>query len=132
MINTTIEIDGEMTDVELFDDMYGYVTSSGADISHYYPLYREDDNDFVVEDVCIVSDPDFMTYESIKINGVEYVRVNWGEAEKSYIKESGLGQTLWTIWHNSGEGTYYNYRSLFFETEDEAQTRADELNAVEG
>jgi hypothetical protein len=129
MINTRIEIDGEIKHVELFDDMYDYVSSSGADISHYYPLHRENDNKFVVESVDIVSDPDLMTYETIEIDGEDYVRVNWGEQEKSYIKESGLGQTLWTIWQNNGKNEYYNYRSLFFETEDEAREKANELNA---
>lgn len=128
MIHTRIEIDGEMKDVELYDDMYDYVTTYGADISHYNPLHREDEEKFVVDDVCIVSDPDFMTYESIEIEGEEYIRVNWGESEKSYIKEAGVGETLWAIWQNNGEGEYYNYRSMFFETEEEAQNKADELN----
>lgn len=43
----------------------------------------------------------------------------------------GLFQTLYTIWQESEPREYPNYKSMFFETEDEAQEKADELNAEE-
>lgn len=128
MINTRIEIEGNDEDVQLFDDMFEYVSEFGSDISHYYPIHRDNDEEYIVESVDICEDPDFITHESIEIDGVEYTRVNWGESEISFIKSSGLYQTLYTIWHNNREGDYYNYKSLFFVSEEEAQSKADELN----
>lgn len=129
MINTRMMIDGIEEDVQLFDDMYDYVTEFGSDISHYYPVHKDDEKPFIVEEVDIEEDPDFITKDSIEIDGIEYIRVNWGEDEISFIKQSGLFQTLYTIWQESEPGEYHNYKSMFFETEDEAQEKADELNA---
>ena len=131
MINTRIIIDGIEEDVQLFENMYDYVTEFGSDISHYNPVYKDDEKTFIVEDVDIIEDPDFITKGSMEIDGVEYVRVNWGEEGISFIAQDGLFQTLYTIWQESEPGEYHNYKSMFFETEDEAQEKADELNAEE-
>jgi len=131
MINTRIIIDGIEVDVQLFENMYDYVTEFGSDISNYNPVYKDDEKTFIVEDVDIIEDPDFIAKGSMEIDGVEYVRVNWGEEGISFIAQDGLFQTLYTIWQESEPREYHNYKSMFFETEDEAQEKADELNAEE-
>jgi len=127
MINTRIEIDGEIKDVLLFDDLFEYVTYFGSDISHY-TIGRDLEEKFIVEEEYLLDDVDFKIGDIIEVNGKEYVNVNWGEEQTSFINDSGYCQDLYSIYQKVGNGEYHNFQSMFFTTEEDAQKKADELN----
>ncbi len=128
MINTRIEIDGTEEEVQLFENMFEYVDYYGSEISHYV-IGRNSEKEFIVDAESFVEDVDFILGDSIEYEGETYTKVNWGEKEESYINEGGLYQTLYSIYKKSEDGEYHNYNSLIFESEEEAQEKADELNA---
>lgn len=127
MINTRIEAHGEEKEVLLFDNMFEYVTYFGSDISHY-TIGRDSEDQFIVEEEYILDDSDLKIDDIIEVNGENYVHVNWGEEEVSLIKESGYCQTIYSIYRKVDDGEYSNFQSMFFENEEDAQKKADELN----
>jgi hypothetical protein len=127
MINTRIEIDGTEEEVQLFENMFEYVDYYGSDITHY-TIGRDSDKEFIVDAESFVEDVDFVLGDSIEYEGETYEKVNWGEEEESYINEKGLYQTIYSIYQKTENGEYHNYNSLIFESEEDAQEKADELN----
>ena len=130
MINTRIEIDGTEEEVQLFEDMFEYVSYYGSDISHYV-LSSDSEENFIIEAENFIDDEDFQIiddYGEYRINEEIYIRVNWGEKEISMIKEDGYDQVLYSIFQKLDDGLYHNYKSLIFSSEEDAQKKADELN----
>ena len=74
--------------------------------------------------------------ETIDIEGVEYTQVNFGETEISYLKATALDKPVYTLIFRTVQvtnGVYlyvYPFDTKIFETEEEAQAAADELNCA--
>jgi hypothetical protein len=72
--------------------------------------------------------------ETIVIDGVEYTQVNFGEDEISYLKTEALDEPVYTLIYRTvliTNGVYlyvYTFDTEIFETEEEAQATADEIN----
>jgi len=72
--------------------------------------------------------------ETIEVDGVEYTQVNFGEDEISYLKTEALDEPVYTLICRTvlvTNGVYlyvYPFDTEIFETEEEAQAEADELN----
>lgn len=71
--------------------------------------------------------------ETIEIDGLEYALVNFGEHEISYLKADVMDKPVYTLIYRTAqitEGVYiYVYPFIeIFETEEEAQVKAEELN----
>jgi hypothetical protein len=72
--------------------------------------------------------------ETILIEDVEYTQVNFGEDEISYLKTEALDEPVYTLIYRTvliTNGVYlyvYPFETEIFETEEEAQAKADELN----
>jgi len=75
--------------------------------------------------------------ETIVIDGVEYTQVNFGEDEISYLKTEALDEPVYTLIYRAvlvTNGIYlyvYPFDTEVFETEEEAQAKADDLNDKE-
>lgn len=73
--------------------------------------------------------------ETILIGGIEYTQVNFGEEEISYLKTEALDEPVYTLIFRTVKitnGVYlyvYPFDTQIFETYEEAQAAADELNA---
>ena len=73
--------------------------------------------------------------ETIVVDGVEYTQVNFGENEINYLKTEALDEPVYTLIYRTVKitnGVYlyvYPFDTQIFETEEEAQAVADELNA---
>ena len=127
MINTRIEIVGEMEEVQIFDSTFEYLDYYDSDISGY-ETQSNTEKKFIAESFKPSDDGDFQIKEDLQVDGTWYTRVNWGEPEICLIPTKDLGAELWTI-YVQGEGNQYsNYGSMIFETEEEAQKKVDELN----
>ncbi|AKB45435.1 hypothetical protein [Methanosarcina vacuolata] len=72
--------------------------------------------------------------ETIVIGGLEYILVNWGEHEISYLKAEAMDKPVYTLIYRTVRvvnGMYlycYSLETEIFETEEAAQAKADELN----
>jgi hypothetical protein len=72
--------------------------------------------------------------ETIEVDGVEYTQVNFGEDEISYLKTEALDEPVYTLIIRTVKitnGVYlyvYPFDTQIFETEEEAQAAANELN----
>lgn len=131
MINTRILINGNEEEIQLFKNMFEYVTHYGSDISHY-SIMLSDDHNFVIDDENFIDDEDFIIGEEINFEGETYIHVNWGEKERSYINEKGLYQILYTIYQKTEEMYFHqhkfqNFKSLIFESEEDAMEKVEEL-----
>jgi hypothetical protein len=114
--------------MKIYDSLFEYLAD--ADISHWrmspwwenkkYKVVKVTLNDIEDEDDCVVG-PD-----TIKINGREYIKINWGEDEQSYVPADSFGEVLYTAYLYDGkhEGVCIGY---FFETYEEAEKAAREL-----
>lgn len=127
MINTRIEIDGNEEEVQLYENMFEYVDYYGSDISNYM-LHVIADKNYVVNGFRPEEDGDFRIRGEYEYNGKPYTHVNWGENEICLIPSSQVSSELYTIYEKEDDNVYHNYQSLIFQTEDEAQKKADELN----
>jgi hypothetical protein len=130
MINTRMEIDGTEEEVQIFDSMFEYLDYYGSDISGY-ETQSNSKKRFIAESFKPSDDGDFHLKEDIQIEGTWYTRVNWGESEICLIPTRDIGAELWTIYVQGEHNQYSNYGSMIFETEEEAQKKADELNEEE-
>jgi hypothetical protein len=72
--------------------------------------------------------------ETIVIDCVKFTQVNFGEDEISYLKTEALDEPIYTLIYRITlvtNGVYlyvYQFDTEIFETEEEAQEKADELN----
>jgi hypothetical protein len=72
--------------------------------------------------------------ETIIIDDIEYTQVNFGEDEINYLKTEALDEPVYTLIHRTVKITngvflyVYPFDTRIFETEEEAQAAADELN----
>jgi hypothetical protein len=70
----------------------------------------------------------------IVVDGIEYTQVNFGEDEISYLKTEALDEPIYTLIYRTvriTNGVYlyvFPFNTQIFETEEEAQAAADELN----
>jgi hypothetical protein len=156
---THIDING--FEVQLFEKMYDYVCnvdfSNYADEEVDISSYAEGDAEaslpnVLVRKVELFENVNFligMPYEkqlaeygcefpeTIVIDGVEYTQVNFGEDEISYLKTEALDEPVYTLIYRTvliTNGVYmyvYPFDTEIFETEEEAQAKADELNDYE-
>jgi hypothetical protein len=75
--------------------------------------------------------------ETIEVDGVEYTQVNFGEDEINYLKTEALDEPVYTLIYRTVLITnrvylyVYPFDTEIFETEEEAQEKADELNDKE-
>jgi hypothetical protein len=148
-MQTHIDING--FEVKLFEKMYDYVYS--ADFSNYADeevdasAFSEYDAESMLPNVLVrkinlyenvnflvgaVNDNELP--ETIVIDGVEYTQVNFGEDEISYLKTEALDEPVYTLIYRTvliTNGVYlyvYPFDAEIFETEEEAQAKADEIN----
>ena len=146
---TQIDING--FEVQLFEKMYDYVCS--ADFSNYADeevdasAFSKYDAESMLPNVLVrkidlyrnvnflvgaVNDNELP--ETIVIEGVEYTHVNFGEDEISYLKTEALDEPVYTLIYRTVlviNGVYlyvYPFETEIFETEEEAQAKADEMN----
>jgi hypothetical protein len=155
---TVIDING--FEVQLFEKMYDYICndnfSNYADEEVDALAFAEDDVEAslpkvlvrkinLYEDVnFLLGEPDakqidehgFEFPETIEVDGVEYTQVNFGEDEISYLKTEALEEPVYTLIHRTVQitnGVYlyvYPFDTEIFETEEEAQAKADEMNII--
>jgi hypothetical protein len=154
----TNKIDISGIEIQLFEKMYDYVCnadfSNYADEEVDASAFREDDAEVclpkaLVRKINLYEDINFLLGcphakqidkygfelpETIEIDGKEYTQVNFGENEISYLKTEALGEPVYTLIHRTVQitnGVYlyvYPFDTQIFETEEEAQAAADELN----
>jgi len=112
--------------MKIYDSLSAYL--SDADISHWrmspwwenkkYKVVKVTLNDIEDEDDCVIG-PDIH-----KINGREYIKINWGEDEQSYVPVSSFGETVYTAYLYDGkQGVCIG---CFFKTYKEAEKAARE------
>jgi hypothetical protein len=149
---THIDING--FEVQLFEKMYDYIHN--VDFSNYADeevdasAFSEYDAESMLPNVLVriinlyenvnflvgeVNDKELP--EAIVIDGVEYTQVNFGEDEISYLKTEALDEPVYTLIYRTvliTNGVYlyvYPFDTEIFETEEEAQEKAEELNCNE-
>jgi hypothetical protein len=153
---TQIDING--FEVKLSDKMYDYVcnvdfsnyTDEEVDVSSFAKgeaeaslpnvLVRKinlyEDVNFLI---CMPHEKQMAEYgcefpETIVTDGVEYTQVNFGEDEISYLKTEALDEPVYSLIYRTvlvTNGVYlyvHPFYTEIFETEEEAQAKADELN----
>jgi hypothetical protein len=155
---TRIEING--FEVQLFEKMYDYVCnvdfSNYADEEVDVSSYEKGDAEaslpkVLVRKINLYEDVNFligMPYskqiskygsefpETIEFKGVEYTQVNFGEDEISYLKTEALDEPVYTHIYRTVKitnGVYlyvYPFDTEVFETEEEANIKAYELNCT--
>jgi hypothetical protein len=90
--HTTTETEAQnRTEPTLYDSMHDYVQD--ADISHYEHGNADKDAPEILIEAFQPSDDDSFGIDwddAITRTGVDYVRVSWGEPEKSYLRVSAL------------------------------------------
>jgi hypothetical protein len=150
IMTTQIDING--VEVQLFEKIYDYA-SRNADFSDYADeevdssAFSEYDAELMLPNVLVrkinlyenvnflvgaVNDNELP--ETIVIDGVEFTQVNFGEDEISYLKTEALDEPVYTLIYRTvliTNGVYlyvYPFDTEIFETEEEAQEKADELN----
>lgn len=149
---TTTQIDINGVDVQLFEKIYDYA-SRNADFSNYadeevdVSSFTEGDAEtslpnVLVRKINLYENVNFLVGavndnelpETIVIEGVEYTQVNFGDDEISYLKTEALDEPVYTLIYRTvliTTGVYlyvYPFDTEIFETEEEAQEKADELN----
>jgi len=133
MKTARIEIDGEMKDVNVFESVFEYTDFYGSDITHYLEDYHEHEDEYTIGSFNLLEDSDFIAdiENPIYLNDPKkaYVSVNWGELDNSYIPLSALYQELYTIYKANDAKDGRTCTGMIFKTENEAQEKADELNA---
>jgi hypothetical protein len=134
MINTRIEIKGEMKKVWIFDSMFEYLATFGSNISGY-TLHVISEDKYIVNGFKPSADSNFHVLDVYEYYGKSYTHVNWGELEICLIPSNQVDEELFTIYKIEGENTYHKYRSYLcrkqsylFRTKCEAQKRVDGLN----
>jgi hypothetical protein len=153
---TKIDIDG--SEVQIYEKMYDYVCNANfshyADEVVDASAYAEHDAEsmlpkVLVRKINLYEDVNFLLGktpakqndengcefpETIDIEGVEYTQVNFGETEISYLKATALDEPVYTLIYRTvliTNGVYlyvYPFETEIFETEEEAQATADEIN----
>ena len=157
-MTTQIDIDG--SEVQIYEKMYDYVCSANfshyADEVVDASAYAEEDEEsklpkVLVRKINLYEDVTFLlgkTHEmktdengcefpeTIDIEGLEYTQVNFGETEISYLKATALDEPVYTLIFRTVKvtnGVYlyvYPFDTEIFETEEEAQAKADEMNII--
>jgi hypothetical protein len=148
-----IQIDINGIEVQIYEKMYDYVCN--ANFSHYADedvdasAFEEDDSEsmfpkVLVRKINLYEDVNFLVGtvhdcefpETIDIDGVEYILVNFGEDEICYLKATAMEEPIYTLIYRIDEkvagGVYmyvYPFEAHIFETEEEAQAAADVMNA---
>jgi hypothetical protein len=149
---TTTQIDINGVEVQLFEKIIDYA-SRNADFSNYADeevdasAFSEFDAESMLPNVLVrqinlyenvnflvgaVNDNELP--ETIVIDGVEYTQVNFGEDEISYLKTEALDEPVYTLIYRTvliTNGVYlyvYPFDTEIFETEEDAQVEADEIN----
>jgi hypothetical protein len=113
---------------KIYDSLFEYLAD--ADISHWRmsPWWEEKNYRVVEVTLYDIEDEDMCVWpdDTIKINGREYVKINWGEDEESYIPTDSFGEVLYTVYLYDGKhvGVCIGY---FFKTYEEAEKAAQEL-----
>jgi len=155
-VTTKIDING--IEVQLFEKMYDYVRNANfsnyADEEVDALAFPEDSAEACLPKVLVrkinlyedinfllgktpakqIDKHDFEFPETIVVDGIEYTQVNFGETEISYLKIEALDEPVYTLIHRTVKitnGVYlyvYPFDTQVFETEEEAQAAADELN----
>ena len=155
-MTTKIDING--IEVQLFEKMYDYVCNANfsnyADEEVDALAFAEDSAEACLPNVLVrrvnlyedvnfllgktpakqIDEHDFEFPETIEVDGVEYTQVNFGEDEISYLKTEALDEPVYTLIYRTVKitnGVYlyvYPFDTQVFETEEEAQAAADELN----
>ena len=155
-MTTKIDIDG--IEVQLFEKMYDYVRNANfsnyADEEVEALVFPEDSSEaclpkVLVRKINLYEDINFLLGktpakqkdehdlefpETIEVDGVEYTQVNFGEGEISYLKTEALDEPVYTLMYRTVKitnGVYlyvYPFDTQIFETEEEAQATAGELN----
>ena len=146
---THVDING--FEVQLYEKMYDYVRNGNFSNYPYEEVdasaFAEDDAEacfpnVLVKKINLYKDMNFLIgtvhnsefSETIVFDGVEYTQVNFGEDEISYLKTEALDEPIYTLIYRTVKitnGVYlyvYPFDSEIFETKEEAQAKADELN----
>jgi hypothetical protein len=149
-----IKIDINGFEVQIYESIYDYA-SHNASFSDYADedvdasVFEEKDEEsrlpkVLLRQIFLYEDLNFSVGEqvfdgiefpeSVEIDGVEYTQVNFGELEISYLKADELDKPVYTLIYRTIQVTndvylyVYPFDTEIFETEEEAQAKADELN----
>jgi hypothetical protein len=158
-MTTYIDING--FEVQQFEKIYDYVYdadfSNYADEEVDASAFEEDDAEASLPKVLVrkinlyenvnfllgktpakqMDEHGFEFPETIEVDGVEYTQVNFGEDEISYLKTEAIDEPVYTLIYRTvliTSGVYlyvYPFETQIFETEEEAQAVADEMNDSE-
>lgn len=129
MKTRTIEIDGEMKEVYLYESLAEYVEDTVLANS---PYKTDSDEPYIIREFDlrkIFDDIRFNRiefFEDYNIDGKQYIRVNWGEEEICMIQDSGFGM-YYAVYQKVGKDKHDMDLNLYtclipklFETKDEA------------
>ena len=129
MKTKTIEIDGEMKEVEVYENIFEYL--NGATFLDENEYYTSDEKYFIEEfdidefllnrvDLTFIQDGKD-DYQYFNIDGKEYTYINWGENEISLIPNQNSYGYGYIIYEKVNEDEYRALHEYIYETEEEAE-----------
>jgi len=132
MRNINILYYGRVKQVDVYESMFEYVKSSG--ITDCEKDYIEGQPEYFVEEwqaamdsiICFGYDP-MKDAGEIEIDGQDYTRIGREVTELSYVPTDNLPETLYIIYHCDRNMRKCNYTNEIFQTKEEAEKRANEL-----
>ncbi|AAM03630.1 predicted protein [Methanosarcina acetivorans C2A] len=151
IMSTQIEINGIV--VQIYESVYDYASRNASfsnyadekvDVSYFSDKDEESKLPKVfVRPILLYKDLNFSVGkqlfdgiefpEIIEIDGLEYILVNFGEYEISYLKADAMDKPVYTLIYRTMQVTDRMYLYVYpfteiFETMEAAQVKAEELN----
>ena len=120
MRTVKIEIDGEETEVQVFDSMWEYATL--WDITHYALDPAPDEGERIIDSWKPIDDVDCSIMNdgnAIAVDGKSYLWLNAGENEISLIPEDEVEYEFYAIYSRTKTG--YQATGQIFESREEAE-----------
>lgn len=132
MKNINILYYGKVKPVDVYENMFEYVKSSG--IGDCEKDYVEGQPEYFVEEWQAALDSEvYFEYDpmrdfgEIDIDGQNYTRIGRGITELSYVPTDSLSDTLYIIYHCDHSMRKCNCTNEIFQIKEEAEKRANEL-----
>lgn len=132
MKNINILYYGKVKSVDVYENMFEYVKSSG--IGDCEKDYAEGQPEYFVEEWQAALDSEiYFGYDpmrdfgEIDIDGQNYTRIGKGITELSYVPTDSLSDILYIIYHCNYNMRKCNCTTEIFQTKEEAEKRANEL-----
>ena len=126
MITLKIYFDGIIKDVQIFNNLFEYVKLYNKNINKF-KVKSDINSKFIISKIKPIDNDFFIINQNIKINGVEYTIINWGEEEINVIPDHGVNEEFWAIFVQ--KNNKYVSNGMVFETKEEAQMKLNEINS---